>query len=256
MLYLDLSGTGVRLMEARGGSFVPRAMVQGGLKDIPRLDADTLIMAARLSGFTQVEDFSPEGDRTPTNVPWARVYRAVLLRDSFSCRLCGTSTVTRLPSRAGYNRVHLNIQVHHIVPRKDGGSDSFRNLVTLCEECHRKTFSQGYAGLPVENTLYYFEEKHMVVLPHFIDAPGAQNCRLRGLQRAFDDITGEYRVVQNLGSFIEARCVEADRRKYAEIVRDVASKYGDIDYVTLRVQIGRNRVPARVFTDPGGDYII
>ncbi|WP_188681756.1 HNH endonuclease [Thermogymnomonas acidicola] len=243
-------------MEARGGSFVPRAMVQGGLKDIPRLDADTLIMAARLSGFTQVEDFSPEGDRTPTNVPWARVYRAVLLRDSFSCRLCGTSTVTRLPSRAGYNRVHLNIQVHHIVPRKDGGSDSFRNLVTLCEECHRKTFSQGYAGLPVENTLYYFEEKHMVVLPHFIDAPGAQNCRLRGLQRAFDDITGEYRVVQNLGSFIEARCVEADRRKYAEIVRDVASKYGDIDYVTLRVQIGRNRVPARVFTDPGGDYII
>ena len=43
-------------------------------------------------------------------------------RDGFRCRSCGS-------------RDHL--EVHHIRQRKDGGSNSPDNLVTLCYKCHR-----------------------------------------------------------------------------------------------------------------------
>ena len=46
----------------------------------------------------------------------------VKARDGFRCRSCGA-------------RDHL--EVHHIRQRKDGGSDSPDNLVTLCHGCHR-----------------------------------------------------------------------------------------------------------------------
>ena len=46
----------------------------------------------------------------------------VKARDGFRCRSCGS-------------RDHL--EVHHIRQRKDGGSDSPDNLITLCHGCHR-----------------------------------------------------------------------------------------------------------------------
>ena len=46
----------------------------------------------------------------------------VKARDGFRCRSCGT-------------RDHL--EVHHIRQRKDGGSNSPDNLITLCHGCHR-----------------------------------------------------------------------------------------------------------------------
>ncbi len=31
-----------------------------------------------------------------------------------------------------------SLRVHHRLPRKDGGADSFDNFVTLCESCHQR----------------------------------------------------------------------------------------------------------------------
>ena len=45
----------------------------------------------------------------------------VKARDGFKCRNCGSQK---------------DLQVHHIVQKKDGGSDRPANLITLCEECH------------------------------------------------------------------------------------------------------------------------
>ena len=45
----------------------------------------------------------------------------VKARDGFRCRSCGS-------------RDHL--EVHHIMQRKDGGSDRPANLITLCHDCH------------------------------------------------------------------------------------------------------------------------
>ena len=45
----------------------------------------------------------------------------VKARDNFTCWNCGS---------------HEHLEVHHIVQRKDGGSDRPANLITLCEKCH------------------------------------------------------------------------------------------------------------------------
>ena len=45
----------------------------------------------------------------------------VRCRDGYKCRKCG-------------NKTHL--EVHHIVQRKDGGTNHRDNLVTLCHDCH------------------------------------------------------------------------------------------------------------------------
>ena len=45
----------------------------------------------------------------------------VRCRDGYKCRKCGSKT---------------HLEVHHIVQRKDGGTDHRDNLVTLCHDCH------------------------------------------------------------------------------------------------------------------------
>jgi 5-methylcytosine-specific restriction endonuclease McrA len=47
--------------------------------------------------------------------------RRVLERDRWLCQFCG-------------HRQQLDI--HHIIPRSRGGSDSEDNLITLCRTCH------------------------------------------------------------------------------------------------------------------------
>lgn len=52
---------------------------------------------------------------------------AAILRDG-CCMECGKS--------------NTNFEVHHITPRKNGGSDTLSNLITLCSKCHQKTFGK------------------------------------------------------------------------------------------------------------------
>lgn len=47
--------------------------------------------------------------------------KAVYGRDGYCCALCDD------------NRT---IQVHHVVPRGQGGTNSMHNLITLCAQCH------------------------------------------------------------------------------------------------------------------------
>ncbi len=52
---------------------------------------------------------------------YANVKAYVKARDNYTCWACGA---------------HEPLHVHHIVQRKDGGSDRPANLITLCEKCH------------------------------------------------------------------------------------------------------------------------
>ena len=47
--------------------------------------------------------------------------KAVYRRDGWQCALCGC---------------HDTLQIHHVVPRGEGGSDFPENLITLCSKCH------------------------------------------------------------------------------------------------------------------------
>ena len=49
---------------------------------------------------------------------------ACLNRDNYTCQCCKTKKGT--------------LHAHHIVYRRNGGTDTLDNLITLCEECHKK----------------------------------------------------------------------------------------------------------------------
>ncbi len=73
-----------------------------------------------------------QGDRNTTTIP-PRVRREVLARDQHRCQAPG----------CGRTRF---LEVHHIVPRQQGGNNKAENLVTLCSSCHRLWHEKGGAG--------------------------------------------------------------------------------------------------------------
>ena len=48
----------------------------------------------------------------------------ILHRDNYTCQCCG--------------KKNCRLEVHHIIFRSNGGTDDERNLITLCEDCHKK----------------------------------------------------------------------------------------------------------------------
>lgn len=60
------------------------------------------------------------------------IRKAVILRDDCKCKECGKS--------------NCRLEVHHIKPKRLGGSNTLSNLITLCEKCHQKTegFEEQY----------------------------------------------------------------------------------------------------------------
>jgi 5-methylcytosine-specific restriction endonuclease McrA len=69
------------------------------------------------------------GGRNTTTIP-PRVRREVLARDKHRCQAPG----------CGRTRF---LEVHHIKPRSQGGSNQAENLVTLCASCHRLWHERG-----------------------------------------------------------------------------------------------------------------
>lgn len=63
---------------------------------------------------------------------WFAMRQAVLLRDEYTCRVCG-KVITSMP------------QVDHIVPRRDGGADTMDNLQTLCPRHHSQKTTREIA---------------------------------------------------------------------------------------------------------------
>ena len=57
------------------------------------------------------------------NYEYASRREAVLHRDNYTCQCCG--------------KKHVRLEVHHIIFRCMGGTDDEKNLITLCEKCHK-----------------------------------------------------------------------------------------------------------------------
>lgn len=58
-----------------------------------------------------------------TNTTRKEIYK----RDDYMCALCGS------------NR---QLQIHHVVKRSQGGTNSMHNLITLCSTCHANAHNQ------------------------------------------------------------------------------------------------------------------
>jgi 5-methylcytosine-specific restriction endonuclease McrA len=57
-----------------------------------------------------------------------KVRMKVLERDKYRCRICG---------RRANEHVDVELNVHHIIPWREGGLSEQKNLITLCRTCHR-----------------------------------------------------------------------------------------------------------------------
>jgi len=82
-------------------------------------------------GAVKLFDFLPEGSREPETRTWSWMRQLCLIRDGYTCRSCAEASK----------------EVHHIIPRSQGGTNHLQNVITLCERCHPETFKQGYAGI-------------------------------------------------------------------------------------------------------------
>ena len=58
------------------------------------------------------------------NYGYANTKAYVLTRDNYTCKICG--------------KTHKRLEVHHIIFRRNGGSDDESNLICLCKTCHDK----------------------------------------------------------------------------------------------------------------------
>lgn len=67
---------------------------------------------------------------------YAALRYEILERDNFTCQKCGRSA----PS--------VKLEVHHIIPIEEGGTDDPSNLITLCWACHH-----GHTALRVRRRL-------------------------------------------------------------------------------------------------------
>ena len=64
------------------------------------------------------------------NIP-NKTRKAVYRRDGYQCALCSDIR---------------GLQIHHVVPRSEGGSDDAQNLITLCWRCHAGAHGSNVRG--------------------------------------------------------------------------------------------------------------
>ncbi|MCL4452086.1 MAG: HNH endonuclease [Candidatus Thermoplasmatota archaeon] len=226
--------------------------------EIPRLTLSELHAAERIAGIEHVYDFLPTGDSGKSLLPWAKMSRAVLARDSYSCRICGKSSLKTFTSSGNSKNVHLDVQVHHITPRKDSGSDSFLNLITLCESCHHKTFKNGYAGLPpVERSLEDFTKRMSFVVPedYAIKSQGCTRCRLIDHARSFMPASGAYEIIEMEGSVLDVPSVSIELSEINEFSKYFEREYGAKSYISVRA-IGTRTGLQRIFIDSEGKPVL
>ena len=128
----------VSLLKCKNCSHVFR---DGEKRHVCLSDRRIMVCDKCLPQLKKLIDFDVNGSKEPEPRSWAWMRRLALQRDHYQCRICG-----------GYR----NVEVHHITPKKAGGTHHLKNLITLCQEHHKETYKNDYAGLQI--TDYFIKE--------------------------------------------------------------------------------------------------
>ncbi len=227
------------------------------LKNICRIPLSHLRKVERISGLASVKDFRVEGSKSENKHSWQRISQAVLVRDNYSCRVCGKSDVVSMDKDSF--RVHMSVEVHHIIPRSSGGSSDFENLITLCEDCHHKTFGNGYSGIPVNRNppLESFSGRRTVALPYWKKWPltsDPASGKLVDFKR-IDGEDGYGTVIESENSEIDALLYNLTLQEYSDLASSLELDYAVNDYCTMRFRSGAKMTQARVFLSESGIFI-
>ena len=89
---------------------------------------------------------------------WENLKAYAKWRDGMKCRVCGKSPRTDATVR---------LEVHHIIRRADGGTDTPDNVVTLCEDCH-KAHHRGERKMKFRRPPEHKGEAHMNAMKHYL----------------------------------------------------------------------------------------
>lgn len=227
------------------------------IRDIPSVTMKRMRETMEKFRILGVTDYIPPGDRDGPEFSWKLISSAVMFRDNYSCRVCNISRITEINGTIKWNRVRLDIQVHHIVPRKDGGRSNFKNLITLCEECHRKTFSRDYGGIPLlENySLDSMDSVVPTVVPQ--DLRGQLPTGIAYIPEVAimqDDMTGSPFAVRDEKSAAKLPVSILRETEFRKMLFDLEA-HRDASYMTLPSRYGRTGF-IRVFLDRQGRIIL
>ncbi len=229
-------------------------------RNIPRVPISHLQKVSDAFSLASVSDFSPDGDRDSPGIAWQRISRAVLMRDHYSCRICGNGSFGEVNSSHSFSKHHLAVQVHHVIPRSAGGTDSFKNLITLCEDCHRKTFKGGYSGIPVSSqmSLDWADERINLCLPLEVAAMLSLPHRktiISNFSRVLDDSTGARTATIASGSVMECALLSLRRGRYLEIVGKLAEDFELDNYETFMISERLRETTCRVLSSDRGYFL-
>ena len=124
----------------------------------------------------------------------AREY--VLARDGHCCTKC----------KKGHEKAKL--EVHHIVPRASGGTDSPDNLITLCHECHMKAH-QGKFKIKTPEHMQLKHANFMNIVRWSLGTKLREKYGKDKVQFTYGYITKCKRIEYGLkkGHNIDARCI-------------------------------------------------
>lgn len=110
----------------------------------------------------KIKNPSIEGEQYQqgTLAGWENLKAYAKWRDGGKCRVCGKTPRTDKTVR---------LEVHHIVRRADGGTDTPENVVTLCRECH-EAHHRGERKLKLKRPPMHNGEAHMNAMRKHIQA--------------------------------------------------------------------------------------
>lgn len=100
-----------------------------------------------------------------------RIRYEVLRRDHYTCRFCG--------AKAPW----VYLEIDHVVPRREGGSDAPHNLQVLCEDCNA-----GKSATMPERWL--IAETKRLVRGQFREPPEGDYSEMYAYMDAYDELEG------------------------------------------------------------------
>lgn len=98
---------------------------------LPTLKPRIAMLPDRLKGSRSVEAKVLNYGQGRGGRPWRRLRARILLRDQYTCQLCFRVCMDH------------DLDVDHITPLAQGGTDDPANLRTLCRPCHVKRGRHG-----------------------------------------------------------------------------------------------------------------